>query len=119
MKATGWRISGCRFIYCNAPDGPDAPESIFSKKNIDILVELSYIPVAGKKLSTTSRALKKESLARRMDIRIVSFPAESNQTPRGKRSRYEMNVIISQQAVKNERSSRLSGIQHQTPFNPR
>ena len=34
-----------------------------------------------------------------------------NQPPRSKLSRYEMNVIISQQAAENERSSRLSGIQ--------
>lgn len=83
MKATGYRTSGRRFICCNLPAGPDGSESIFSKKNIDILVELSYIPVAGKKLSIASRALKKESLPRRTDIRIVAFPVESiqHQTP--------------------------------------
>ena len=40
----------------------------------------------------------------------------SNQTPRGKLSRYEMNVIISQQAAENERSSRLSGIQKESGY---
>ena len=79
MKATGCRTSGRRFICCNPPAEPNRPECIFSKKNIDILVELSYIPVAGKKLPLASHALKKESLTRWTDIRIVAFPAESNQ----------------------------------------
>lgn len=56
MKATGCRTSGRRFICCNPPAEPNRPECIFSKKNIDILVELSYIPVAGKKLPIASHA---------------------------------------------------------------
>jgi hypothetical protein len=46
-------------------------------------MELFYIPDAGKKLPIESHAFKKESLARRTDIRIVAFPAEfiQHQTP--------------------------------------
>jgi hypothetical protein len=40
----------------------------------------------------------------------------SNQPPRGKLSRYKMNVIISQQAAENERSSRLSGVQRESSY---
>ncbi len=61
MKASGRRTFGRRFICRNPRTLSGGFESVFSKKNIDMLRELSYIPVAGKKLSIAPAAFQKAS----------------------------------------------------------
>jgi len=54
------------------------------------------------------RAMARTLIDEKMQIR-----PDLNQPPRSKLSRYEMDIIISQQATENQRSSRQSGIEHQ------
>jgi hypothetical protein len=63
--------------------------------------------MSGHGFRTMARTLIDEKLQIRPDL---------NQPPRSKLSRYEINIIISQQATENQRSSRQSGIEHQLAY---
>jgi len=56
--------------------------------------------------------------AKYIEALLSPLTAKANQPPRSKLSRYEMNVIISQQAAENQRASRNSGIKGEGTFLP-